>query len=167
MEFFERLGIDWRLLTAQLINFGILLFLLHRFFYKPVIEILEKRQTLIEKGIADAEQSRRELSEANIKTHDIILQARKEAEEIIKRAEKISEDGEKEALERTKQEVQRMIHDARGEIAAERKEMTRELKKELAALVVDASQRVLADVSDKKISRELALKALQEAETHV
>ncbi|MBI3685123.1 hypothetical protein HY250_01845 [Candidatus Azambacteria bacterium] len=42
MELFQKFGIDWRLLVMQIINFAILLFILKRYLYKPVMDMLER-----------------------------------------------------------------------------------------------------------------------------
>mgnify|MGYP001588456271 CR=1 FL=1 len=63
MELISKLGIDWKLLVAQIVNFFILLFVLYKFAYKPVLEMLEKRSKTIEKGIHDAKASEERLKE--------------------------------------------------------------------------------------------------------
>ena len=50
MELLHKLGIDWRLLIAQLINFSVLLFVLYKFLYHPILNILEKRRKQIEEN---------------------------------------------------------------------------------------------------------------------
>ena len=48
-ELFSKLGIDWKLLIAQIINFLVLLFVLYKFAYRPILSMLEKRTKKIEK----------------------------------------------------------------------------------------------------------------------
>ena len=63
MEIFEKLGIDVKLVIAQLVNFFILLYVLKRFAYKPVLKILEDRERKIEKGLKDAQSAEKRLHE--------------------------------------------------------------------------------------------------------
>ena len=70
MEIFSKLGIDWRLLLAQVVNFLILLFVLRRFAYTPMLRFLEKRKNRIEKG----------LKEGKLATEKLLQIAKKEKE---------------------------------------------------------------------------------------
>ena len=58
------LGIDGRILLAQLFNFAILVFILWRFAYKPVLNILEERRLKVEKSLDDAEAATKRLKQA-------------------------------------------------------------------------------------------------------
>ncbi|MDO8462794.1 MAG: F0F1 ATP synthase subunit B [bacterium] len=56
-ELLTNLGIDWRLLIAQIVNFLVLFFLLRKFLYRPVLAMLEKRRATIAEGVANAERA--------------------------------------------------------------------------------------------------------------
>ncbi len=58
MKLITALGLDYRILLAQFFNFAILLFVLWRFAYKPVFNILEERRAKIAKGISDSDQAK-------------------------------------------------------------------------------------------------------------
>src|SRR3990167_3579776 len=58
----EKLGLEPHILLAQIINFLILIFVLRRFLYKPLIKFLDKRKDIIEKGLNDAQKAKEELS---------------------------------------------------------------------------------------------------------
>jgi F-type H+-transporting ATPase subunit b len=109
MEFLGHLGIDIKLLIAQIINFGLLLWLLSKFLYKPIIKRIEKDENELkrsqEKTIA-LEQEKQEFSEEKTKE---IAEAKDRAKEIIKEAEVIAEDIKKRALEEMEQEKQAVI----------------------------------------------------------
>lgn len=101
MHFLGSLGIDWKLFLAQMVNFGLLVFLLTKFFYRPILEKIErdektlqeaetKSKTLEKEKQAFAEEKKREIQEA-----------RKQAKEIIQEAENIAHELE----ERTRKEA--------------------------------------------------------------
>jgi len=50
MDIFEQFGIDWRLLIVQIFNFVILLFILHKLLFKPVLSAIEKRRKSVEES---------------------------------------------------------------------------------------------------------------------
>jgi len=56
METLSSLGIDLKILLAQLVNFGILIFLLSKFLYKPVLKMLDQRKKKIAESIKKAEE---------------------------------------------------------------------------------------------------------------
>jgi len=57
MKLLQALGLDIRILSAQLINFAVLLFVLWRFGYKPILKFLDDRKDQIEKGVDDAKKA--------------------------------------------------------------------------------------------------------------
>ena len=61
MELLQKLGIDWRLLIAQLVNFSILVIILYKLLYKPVLKVLNDRKEKIEQGLKDAKSLGEEL----------------------------------------------------------------------------------------------------------
>jgi len=160
MEAFAKLGIDWRLLIAQLINFAILFWVLRKFLYKPILDVLEKRQKTIEKGFQDAASAEQKLSRAEKDVSMLVQKAKQEATHIIEQAQKTAQQERQETVQKAKEEVHRIISEAREKILAERQDMLEGAQKELVAVVVEAVNAVLRDVSDKKVSAELAKKAI-------
>ncbi len=163
MEVFAKLGIDWRLLVAQLINFAILFWVLRRFLYKPILDVLEKRKTTIEKGFEDAKTAEHTLSRAEKDANSLIQKAKNEASNIVDQAQKTAQQERQETVKKAKDEVHRIIYEAREKILAERQDMLEGVRQELVGVVVEATGAVLRGVSDKKISTELAKKAIEAA----
>src|SRR3989344_6005858 len=64
-ELFAAFGVDWKLLAAQGVNFGIVLVALWYFLYRPVMTTLEKRRTLVAKGVEDAQRAGEKLARAD------------------------------------------------------------------------------------------------------
>ena len=64
-EFISQLGIDWKLLLSQSVNFLLLLTALRIFAYKPIVKLMKDRQAKIEEGLAKADEADRRLDEAN------------------------------------------------------------------------------------------------------
>ncbi len=162
MEAFAKLGIDWRLLIAQIINFGILLFILHRFAYKPMLSMLEKRESMIEKSVNDAKAIDEKLKTCEERVQEIGATARKDAASILEVAEKNAEQRRVQALEKTKEEVRGIVEQTRAMLAQEKTQMLGEVRQEVARLVVLATERVLSDVATQKISDDLVKKTIHE-----
>lgn len=87
-ELLTQFGIDWRLLLAQALNFFILLFLLKRYAYGPVIKMLNERRRKIIEGLAASEASQKKLAEAEDMKRAVLIEADKKALSMISEAEK-------------------------------------------------------------------------------
>lgn len=162
MELLEKLGIDWRLLIAQLVNFVILLAVLHKFAYKPLLKLLQERSEKIEKSLADAKRIEENLAVSQKEQQRIIGEAEREASRVrelaVERAEKQGE----ELLERTRHQAEDIIAKSRQQIEAHKQQMVHDAERELAGLVTAACEKVLADVMDQNIERRLAEKTVRE-----
>ena len=161
MELLEKLGIDWRILLGQIVNFCILLFLLSKFIYKPVLAILDKRSKKIEKSLEDAKTIEKNVKETTQQAQEIILNARKEGESIISSAKMISEKERNELLEKTKREIHALFEKEKKQIAVAKEEMMKTVKDELADLVVFASTHYLDKTIQKDVDKKLIEKVLK------
>lgn len=165
MELLSKLGIDWRLLIAQLINFLILVFILYKFLYKPVLGLLENRKEKIEKGLRDAERLGVELEKTKELQAEEIKKAKQEARGIVEEAEKralLAAEGTKTT---TKAEVEKLITAAKNQIIGEKEKMMNEIRKEAAVLVVAAAEKVVGKVIDVKMHKNLVEETIREHST--
>src|SRR5215831_15730743 len=87
----EALGIKGADLIFQIIAFGLLIFLLYRVGYKPLLKLLDDRATNVRESLAAAERARQEMSAAEQRGVEELQQARREAQEILARAREQSD----------------------------------------------------------------------------
>jgi len=143
MEILNNFGIQPTLLFAQIINFVIILYLLKRFFYKPILKVLDDRRKKIEESLRNAdliseklqktdENSKKNIADSQIQAQNLINDAKREAERI----------GEKAALDARKTIDQALI-DAKIQIEAERQTMQKKVERETLDLVVAVVKKVL------------------------
>ena len=123
MEILSKLGIDWKLFVAQLVNFTLLMLVLHRFVYRPILAALQKRTATIEKSIQDAQKVGERLLETEEMQAAILGKAKQEAQNLVAEAEKRAEAKRQALLEKTKAEVASVIADAKRQIASEKEGM--------------------------------------------
>jgi F-type H+-transporting ATPase subunit b len=147
-ELISSLGVDWRLFIAQLINFSILLFVLHRFAYKPVLKMLENRTEKIEKGLQDAEASQKKLEQAAKKEEELLIEAKKQAKEIIEKAQEQANLNRDEILVQTKKDSERIIAHAQKVSEEQKEKMVNEVKSEVAGLVAIALEKIIDEKMD-------------------
>lgn len=162
MELLDKLGIDWRLLVAQLVNFLILVLVLYKFLYKPLLKMLEGRKEKIEKGLRDAEQLGVELERTKELQAAEIQKAKQEARGIIEEAGKRAEAAGAETKLKTKAEVEKLITVAKNQMIEEKAKMMVEIKKETAELVIAVAEKVVGKIIDAKIQNKLIEDTLKE-----
>ena len=163
MEVLAKLGIDWKLLIAQAINFIVLLWVLKRYAYQPILRALEARTKMIQQGLADAALSQEKLASSVEEEKRIMVAAREEARDILVRAEASAKDRDAKMLTETKAKIDKMIADADAHLAEEKARLVREAKSELSELVVTATARVLGRTVDHAVDAKLVAEALEKA----
>lgn len=160
MELLGKLGLDWKLLLAQVINFLILFFLLRKFLYKPILSIIEKRQKKIKHGLANAEKAEKDLVHASARAEKIINKANKMSHNIIKKSENQAEDIKNKIISETEIRIKDMQSQAQEEIAQAKEQMMADAKDELFDLIIMASEKVLMEKIDGDKDKILVEKAL-------
>lgn len=161
MEILEKLGIDWKLLLAQAVNFLILLWVLRRYAYKPILKALEARTNKIEQGLKDAETSQSKLQSVIEEEKKILVAAREEARSILVEAEASAKKRDSLMLEETKEKIDRMIADTDKHLSEKQAKLLREAKAELSEAVILATRKVLGEKVDTNLDAELIKKSLQ------
>lgn len=160
MEILTSLGVDWKLLIAQMVNFAILFYALHRLLYGPITKALEGRTTKIEKGLEDARIAEEKLQLSDATYKEMVRKAKHNAEKILEEASALADQKRTETLKKTREEVKRVVAQAKARIELEKNQMIEDVRKDMVDLVISASQTITKGVSDKKTTRELAKKAI-------
>ena len=146
MGLLQDLGVDGPKLIAQLINFAIVLFVLWRFAYKPVFEMLETRRKTIAESMDNAEKIKTELTETQAERDKVLAEANQKAQEMIADAKEAAKQvGEAEGQKAVKQ-AEEIIRKAREATDADRDQMMSELRAEIGRLVVETTAKVSGKV---------------------
>jgi len=155
MDVLETLGIEPWTFFLHTINFVVLILLLSRFLYRPVVGMLDERTRRIEQSLAEAERARAEVAQADREREELLAATRRELQEMRTQAEQLAERIESEARTSAQQEAQRIIERARQEADAERQQAMIELRREVATLAVQAAERVIRQNLDTPAQRRL------------
>lgn len=161
MELLNNLGINVKLLIAQIVNFLILLFILYKFAYKPVFKILDNRTKKIEKGLKDAEEAKNKLVEISEKEKKIVAEAKKEAQIIIKKAEETAIQSAKDIEVSAKNQSDKILEEAKVQIEQEKDKAVKEIKSKIAELVIKATEKIIDEKIDQNKDKELIEKAIK------
>jgi F-type H+-transporting ATPase subunit b len=164
MKLLTAFGLDYKILIAQLVNFGILFFVLWKFGYKPMFKLLDDRKKKIETGLEHAAQAEIKLKEISEEEKKVLTEAKKEAAKIIDEARGMAEESRKKNIEKTKEEIGQLINQEKENMRQEKAEILKSINKEVADLVMVAVEKVLAEKMDGKKDEELIEKAIKEVE---
>jgi F-type H+-transporting ATPase subunit b len=152
----EQFGVSWAHLIAQIISFGIVCFLLHRFAYRPVLAMLEFRREEISRGLANAEKIKADLARTEEERKKVLAEAGAQATKII---EETRAAAERELNKRSQEAVaaaNQILAKAREASEAELVRMKAELRKEIGRLVVETSAKVTGKILTVQDQQRLA-----------
>ena len=158
MDALSSLGINGPFLLAQIFNFFVLFFLLRRFLFKPMVNMLETRKQRIADGLQAAEMARREAEAERAQLQTQIDTERREAMERVAAASKRGETLAAEIESSARQDAQKIVDDARTEAVRERERIIAEAQDQIAELAMLAAEKVLG--------RELSSRDAQRAFVH-
>ena len=136
-------GVNWKLLLIQGVNFGLLLLLLHRYLYKPIFAMLEQRQRVLEKGLADAEDAQREKENIEKEKGTILASAREEGGKLMEELRKQAIEQEKSIIRNAQEKSAAMFSETREKADAEREHILRESEKDVARMAILAAEKLL------------------------
>lgn len=162
MEIIQQFGVNQFLLAAQVVNFLVLLFILKRFLYKPLLKVLQERKQKIAQSLENAEQIQRQLEQTELDREKAIEKASIEAQKIIETARQDATDLIQEAGEQAKLQVQALIKSGQQQIESDRIKMQQQLKSELAGIVTIALEKITEQTLGKKEQKTILDRTIKE-----
>lgn len=162
MELITKLGIDWKLLLAQIVNFLIVLGVLYRFLYRPLVKHLADRKERIDRSLQEARRIEEELRAIQGRKAEAELEAKRRAQEIVDEAMKEAGGRRQEILEKVKEEAAEAVREARRQMEAERDAALMDVRREAAKLVTLAVTRVVGKLKPSDIDKELVSDVVNE-----
>ncbi len=159
---FEALGWNWKLLVEQGIAFLILVWILGKFVYPALISAIDGRREQIEAGIQEAKASQEALEKAETKVEDLLVQARKDADDLLARSHQEAGAMVADAETKAKERAEQIVNDARAQLAQDVAKARELLKAETVNLVATATEHVISEKIDEKKDAQLIKNALGE-----
>ncbi|KKR81217.1 MAG: ATP synthase subunit b [Candidatus Daviesbacteria bacterium GW2011_GWA1_41_61] len=165
MEILNEFGVKPVLLIAQVVNFLLLLFILKRFLYKPILKALEQRKQKIVQSLKNAEEIEKRLEAVSKEREEALRKASKEAETIIGEATTSADRIIAQAHEKAQKDISKMIERSQQSLKLEREKLYQDIKGELAGLVMVALEKVTGKVVTEKDQKELIKKSIKQLES--
>lgn len=156
------LGINLKLFIAQLINFAVILFVLWRWAYRPLLKVMHERQKTIQDSLDNAKKIETRLGQAEQEYQEKIRAARKEAVAIMQQTEQDAAAFAAAMKEKTEGDVAKLVAAAKTSIAGEKETAVREVRAHAAGLITSAIEKVLGETMDEKRQEALVAQFLKE-----
>lgn len=145
-ETLQTLGIQWPKLIAQVINFAIVMFVLWKWAYKPVLKMLELRREKVAESITNADKIKAELAATEAKRLEILNQANDQANKLIQEARDAAARVQAQETQRAVAQAEQIVAKAREATTQDHARMLAELKREVGRLVVQTTAAVTGKV---------------------
>ena len=140
--------IDWKIIVAQAVNFGIVFVVLYIFALKPLNKLMKERSERISKGVDDAKKNEQMLKATCIEYDEVLAKARIEAHKIAQASKKEEEAKRAEMIEDAKKEVKSIIESGKKTLEAEKIKAVEEARKDIAVLAMQATEKLMASKPD-------------------
>lgn len=154
--------IDFKIIIAQIFNFGIVFIVLYIYALKPLNKLMKERSEKIAKGIDDAKSNAEILNNTKSEYKEALTKARKEADKIFQEGKKEAETKKALMLEKAKDEVAIMIESGKKNLENKKIKMVKEATEEITSLSVKIAEKILGKSIDghfdEKTIKELTVK---------
>jgi F-type H+-transporting ATPase subunit b len=144
------LGINLGFFLFQVFNFGIVLVLLYAWAYKPIINMLENRKKKIAQGLEDARIAAEARANAEKDAREIVAKAQSEASQKVREATERAEGAARDVMAQAESAAAKVREDALSEAAQERDRILSDVRGQIAALAMAATQRLIGEALDEK-----------------
>lgn len=144
MEILQTLGINWQLLLAQILNFGIIATVLAVLVYKPVLKLVDERRAKIEKAMKDAEsiaKSKQEMDDVRVKH---LRKVDDESKVMLDEAKKHADAVKTELLTKAQKEADALLQKGHQQLENERREALESLQGTVTKVIVSMTEKILS-----------------------
>lgn len=153
---------DIGLVFWNTVAFLVLLIVLGKFAWKPMLKAINERESGIEEALLKADKMKAEITAMQNENEALLAKAREERATIIKEAKEASEKMVNEAKDKAKSEYERIISDAQAAIAQQKNAAMVDVKNQVGALVINVAEKVLRKELSNKADQESYIKQIAE-----
>ncbi len=155
-ELLKPLGLNFQLLFVQLVGFLLLLWLLKKFLFGRVMEMIQKRGDEIRSAYEENERTREEVKSLQTEYQQKLTEARSEADTIIRNATEKAEKAGQEIIEKTRQEADELRRRGLAEIEQEKKKVISQVRTEVVTLSVEITRQLIKKSVEPRDAERLA-----------
>jgi len=134
---------DLGLFFWTLLAFLVVLFILRKFAWGPIVKALQERESGIANSISAAEKVKAEMAQMQAQNESLLIQAREERTQLLKEAKETRDRIISEAKEQAKTEANKILEDTRIQIERQKNAAMTEVKNEIGNLAVEVAEKIL------------------------
>jgi len=151
------------LLFWMLVSFSLVLFVLGKYAWKPIMKGIHQREDTIEKALEAANEAKKEMLKLKAGNEQLLRDAKDERDALMRDARKLKEAILDEAREKANQEADRIIENARENIQFEKMAAINELKNQIASISIEIAEKLIGkELENKEQQQQLTEKLLNE-----
>lgn len=151
------------LIVWMTISFSLLLWILGKFAWKPIMKGLKEREDSIDEALNQANKAREEMKELQFSNEQLLKEAKEERDNILRDARQVKESIIEEAREKANIEANRIVENAKETIEYEKLAALHEMKNQLASLSIEIAEKIIKEeLSAKDKHKALIEKMLKE-----
>ena len=129
----------------MVVSFGIIFFLLKKFAWKPILNMLQERDDSIQDALDSAKKAKEEMANLQADNERILNEAKTERDALLKEAREVKESIIAEAKTKASEEADRLLASARENIQNEKMAAVTELKNQVAKLSIEVAEKILKE----------------------
>ena len=147
---------DFGLLFWMVVSFSLLVWLMKKFAWKPILKSLTAREDSIEKALQSAELAKNEMIKLQAGNEKLLKEAMLERERIVKEARELKDSIVRDAKNQAVVEATKVLEETKASIARERAEAVNEMKSVISSFSLEIAEKILKEqLSDNKKQKDL------------
>jgi len=136
------------------LSFLVVLFILKKFAWKPILKAMHERENTIDEALHAADRAREDMKKLKFDNEELLKQAKEERDEILKEARKIKDSIIEESKVKANEEANRIIESAAETIKHEKLAAITDLKNQLATLSIDIAEKLIKEELSTNIKQQ-------------
>lgn len=165
MEIFKTLGIDPKTVLMQAVSFVVIYFLLRRYLFGPIGQMIQRRNQEVEDRLSRAEEAESSMVRARAEYEERIAQIEIEARNRIQEATAKAHEAREEIIAEGRQQAEKILERTRREIELEKEKLLLEIRDHVAEMAVRGAEKILRASLDEAAQRRLVHEFLEETES--
>lgn len=150
MEIFKDFGINPILISAQVVNFLIILYVLKRFLYKPILSVIKKREQSIRDGLKQAEEARMLMEKTAVREREIMKRAQEDSRKLLEETKKQRDEIFKAAEVSAQKRADQILGEAKKQIIFETAKAQKDLSMRVSGLAVEFLEKSVGEIFSKE-----------------
>ncbi len=150
------------LIFWTVVTFIVLLILLKRVAWKPILTALDQREAAIKESLEKAEKAREEAQKVLDENKANLAQAEEESKKIIDQSRAYAEKLKEQIIRESKEQAKKIVHDAADEIERKKEAAFNDLKTQVAEIAINAAEKILKENLNKETNKKIVDKYIND-----